>query len=282
MTTKILLTFFLFLLLGCATTQPSRGDLISLRAKYNEKLEELRKNSESHLAGWPSDAECDGALWAGIARAAGATWVDVTAAVQPDGRPTRIPYGDCGPGSLGYNNGSATTISNDMLTGIMLGLYADNDSQTAKMIWTYGYSHNWTMGYPEYYVSRVLLRPNGISMLARLLYHTSNGEYDYTARFGPILYGPVAEDFEGHLMLLGRYLGDKLGGPQYGMEIAEFVGAKYRQGDAFAQAVAGEYSRAAALLLGDYQSPSYVRGHPNYHLVHWLFAAKVTLDACGG
>ena len=279
---KSLLTFLLSLLLGCATTQPSRGDRIYLRAKYQEKLEELRKNSETHLAMWPADNECDGALWAGIARAAGATWVDVTAAVQPDGRPTRMPFSDCGPGSLGYNNGSATTISNDMLTGIMLGLYADNDAATAKMIWEYGYSHNWTMGYPEYYVSRVLLRPNGITMLARLLHKTSGGSIDYTARWGPVLYGPAVEDFEGHLMMLGRYLEAKLGGPQYGMEIAELVGAKYRQGDAFAQAVAGEYSRATALLLGDYQSPSYVRGHPNYPLVHWLIAAKIVLDGAGG
>ena len=278
---KLLLTFLLFLL-GCSTTQPSREDLASLRTKYEEQLELLRKNSETHLAGWPSDNECDGALWAGIARAAGATWVDVTAAVQPDGRTTRMPYSDCGPGNMGYNNGSATTISNDMLTGIMLGLYADNDAQTAKMIWEYGYSHNWTMGYPEYYVSRVLLRPNGITMLARLVYHTSDGKYDYAARFGPILYGPVAEDFEGHLMMLGRYLEAKLGGPQYGMEIAELVGAKYRQGDAFAQAVAGEYSKATTLLLGAYQYPSYVRGHSNYQLVHWLIAAKIVLDEAGG
>ena len=270
-------TILLFLL-GCSTTNsPSREEIASLQSEYNLRLEKLREESKLNLAGWPADNECDGALWAGIARAAGADWVDISAAVQPDGRPTRMPFSDCGPGDLGYNNGSASTTSNDMITGIMLGMFAAGETDTAKLMWDYGYSHGWVMGYPTYYISRVLLRPNGITMLARLLYSTSSGTYDYAARLSPVIYGPVKEDFEGHLILLGRYLERRLGGPQYGMEAAEQLLAHYRPNDALAQAVAGETGKAAKLLLSNYKSPSYVRGHPSYHLVHWLFAARIVL-----
>ena len=71
----------------------------------------------------------------------------------------------------------------------------------------------------------------------------------------------------------------KLGGPQYGMEPAEQLLAFYNKDDALAQAVAGKYSSAAKLLLSNYKSPTYVRGHESYHLVHWLLAARITLDS---
>jgi hypothetical protein len=277
-------TFLFFLLITLLPACGRVGGLSSeqhtqLQSEYDLRLNELRTASLSHTAGWPSDEDCDGALWAGVARLAGASWVDISAAVQPDGRPTRRPYSDCGPGDLGYNNGSASTTSNDMITGIMAGMFSAQDTDSAKRLWDYGYSHSWIMGEPNYYVSRVLLRPNGITMLARLLYYTSKGTIDHAVRWGPILYGPATEDFEGHLMILGRYLEGRLGGPQYGMEVAEFLGAKYRPDDAFAQAVAGNSSNAARLLLSNYKSPSYVRGHDSYHLVHWLIAARIALDS---
>lgn len=265
---------------GCGGETLSSEQRAHLQAEYGLRLNELRTASLTHIAGWPSDEDCDGALWAGIARLAGADWVDISAAVQPDGRPTRRPFSDCGPHDLGYNGGSATTVSNDMITGIIAGMYASGsaDTYTAKRLWDYGYSHSWIMGEPNYYVSRVVLRPNGITMLARLLYYTSQGRIDYAARFGPILYGPATEDFEGHLMILGRYLQSKLGGPQYGMQVTEIVASHYRPNDAFSQAVAGNSAKAARLLLSHYKSPSYVRGHPSYHLVHWLVAARIALD----
>jgi len=277
-------TLLLFLLTAavlvtsCGRDSLSSSDRERLQAEYNLRLNELRTASLGHTAGWPSDADCDGALWAGVARAAGADWVDISAAVQADGRPTRIPYADCGPGDMGYNGGSATTVSNDMITGIMLGLYASNDPTTAKLLWDYGYTHAWIMGEPNWYAARVLLRPNGITMLARLLYSTSSGRYDYAARWSAVIYGPVVEDYEGHLLLLGRYLQTRLGGPQYGMETSEYLMGYYKKDDALAQAVAGKYSASARLLLGDYKSPSYVRGHESYPLVHWLLAARITLD----
>lgn len=151
-----LLVVVSLLVSSCGRSKLSSEQRAQLQAAYDERLNELRTASLGHTAGWPSDEDCDASLWAGIARLAGAEWVDISAAVQPNGRPTRLPYADCGPGDMGYNAGSATTISNDMITGIIAGLYASNDSASAKLLWEYGYTHSWIMGEPNWYASRVL------------------------------------------------------------------------------------------------------------------------------
>lgn len=272
-------SFLLFVVLSFTTTAcgsevPAGPILITeLEQQYAVKLLQLRNTTERNIGGWPTDAECDGALWAGVARAAGADWVDVSAALRPDGRPTRKPLRDCVT-----PDESATTTSNDMITGILLGLQEAGDADSTHRLYTYGESHDWIMGYPEWYISRVLLRPNGVTLMARILYTLTDGKRDYTIRLAPVVYGPVDGDYEGHLLLLSRIIEKKAGGAQYGMEVAETLFAKAHPGDALAQAVAGNYLGSALLLTGDYKSPSYVRGDDVYHLVHWLLAARVTLD----
>jgi hypothetical protein len=274
------LLFMAFSFAACGRTgEPIHPPLRDkLAGQYVEKLEQLRQLSEGHVAGWPSDYDCDAALWAGVARAAGADWVDVSAGVQPDGRTTRKPLVDCGPVEAGYAGDSATTTSNDMITGLILGLLASGDADTVHKIYSYGESNGWIMGLPKYYVSRVLLRPNGITLMARILYALSEGKRDYTIRLAPLVYGPTDGDYESHLALLSRYMEQELGGPQYGAEWVEAYLASNFPKDALARAVNGDYQAAATLLVGDYQSPTYVRGSSSYHLVHWLFAAKIVLD----
>lgn len=263
-----------FTLPACGQEVPAGPILITeLEQQYAVKLLQLRNATERNIGGWPTDHECDGALWAGVARAAGADWVDVSAALRPDGRPTRKPLRDCIT-----PDESATTTSNDMITGILLGLQEAKDADSVHRLYTYGERHDWIMGYPEWYISRVLLRPNGVTLMARILYKLTNGQRDYTIRLAPVVYGPVDGDYEGHLLLLSRIIEKKAGGAQYGMEIAETLFAKAHPGDALAQAVSGNYLGAALLLTGEYKSPSYVRGDEVYHLVHWLLAARVTLD----
>lgn len=271
--------FLLFVALSftpaaCGQEIPAGPILITqLEQMYAVKLLQLRNATERNIGGWPADAECDGALWAGVARAAGADWVDVSAALRPDGRPTRKPLRDCVT-----PDESATTTSNDMITGILLGLQESKDADSVLRLYRYGEAHDWIMGYPEWYISRVLLRPNGVTLMARILYQLSGGKRDYAIRLAPVVYGPVDGDYEGHLLLLSRIIEKKAGGAQYGMEVAESLYAKAHPSDALAQAVAGNYLGSALLLTGEYKSPSYVRGDDVYHLVHWLLAARVTLD----
>lgn len=263
---------------ACGNEIPAGPILITeLESLYASKLAQLRTETAEHIAGWPADNECDGALWAGVARAAGADWVDMTASLRPDGRPTRKPLRDCST-----PDESATTTSNDMITGILLGLQTVGDAESVHRLYQYGERNDWIMGTPEWYISRVLLRPNGVTLMARILYKLTNGQRDYAVRLMPVVYGPVDGDYEGHLLLLSRIIEKKAGGAQYGMEIAETLFAKANPGDALAQAVAGNYLGAALLLVGDYKSPTYVRGDDTYHTVHWLLAARVTLDGMLG
>lgn len=270
---KLLALFFLVSVTNCRNDLPPEKKQ-SLEVKYQEKLEELRENTKTHAGGWPSDEDCDGALWAGVARAAGADWIDMAASIQENGRPTRRPYIDCETPLQ-----SRTTTSNDMMMGIMLGNFVAGNLHQLKTMWDYGTIHSWIMGYPEWYIARVLLRPNGISLLARTIYTLSNGETDYAMRFSPVLYGPTSADYETHLALLSRYLQKLTGGPQYGTDYVEVIVSQATPLDALAQALAGNKEGASDLLLSDYVSPSYVRGHPNYHIVHWLLAAHITLTA---
>ena len=274
----LLLLVISFTPAACGQEIPAGPILITeLEQQYAAKLQLLRNETANHIAGWPTDHECDGALWAGIARAAGAEWVDVAASLQPDGRPTRKPLRDCVT-----PDESATTTSNDMITGILLGLQEAKDAESVLRLYRYGESHDWIMGYPEWYISRVLLRPNGVTLMARILYTLTEGKRDYAIRLAPVVYGPVDGDYEGHLLLLSRIIEKKAGGAQYGMEIAETLFAKAHPNDALAQAVAGNYLGASLLLVGDYKSPSYVRGDDIYHLVHWLLATRVALDGMLG
>jgi hypothetical protein len=264
----------LFTAAACGKPQPVSPSLRDrLAGQYVSKLEELRQLSAEHIAKWPSDHDCDSALWAGVARAAGADWVEVDAGVRPDGRTTRRPLRDCV-----VPEESATSTSNDMITGLLLGALAAGDGETIYRMYKYGEDHNWIMGYPEYYVSRVILRPNGITLMARILYKLSDGKRDYAVRHAPLIYGPTDGDYESHLALLSRYMEQELGGPQYGNEATEQYLAVTFPTDALAQAVAGKYMMGALLLTSDYISPSYVRGHHSYHLVHWLLAARIILD----
>src|ERR1043166_4915987 len=129
---RLVLFAILLLLWSCGRDPKVPASLRSeLASAYQVKLEELRSQTLSHAGGWPSDIDCDAALWAGLARAGGADWVEVSSAIRDDGRPTRLPGEDCLPPR------SAATTSNDMLTGIMLGLVEAGDGPSLSRLWDY-------------------------------------------------------------------------------------------------------------------------------------------------
>lgn len=237
---------------------------------YAQKLLELRDSEYDMLGPWH---DCDSALWAGIARAGGADWIDMGQFVTGDGRPTRIPNADCEPPR------SRATTSNDMMTGIILGLLVSGDADSLNSMWDYGAAHTWVMGYPEYVASRTVLRPNGITLLARAI-HSLDGK-DFSVRNLPVIYGPVEEDFEEHLRLVSLQLQNDIGGYKGVQDLSHAVICAVPTRDAFQEAVCGNYNDATDLLLGDYKYPSYVRGQDNYYLAHWLNSARIILDSQG-
>lgn len=261
----VLLHAILAVACGRDPASPSQHD--RLQDEYDRRLAALHAATADHVAGWPDDQNCDGALWAGMARRAGADWVDVAAALGPDGRPTRRPHADCLP----------VTTSNDMLLGTTLGLNAAGDVTALQRLYDYGVTNDWIMGTPIYRVDLVLARPNQVALLKRAL---------GTDTIIPVVYAPGPEDFEIQLQLLSMLLQRDLGDVGYLAEAVVQATCLANPDDALAQVVCGHADRAAALLLGDagspYTPPHYVRDGALYPDVHWLLAARVVLESRGG
>lgn len=242
-----------------------------------DKIEEVKRAYASNLVdfdypGWPSTEDNDGSLWAGLAARAGLN-VYLRAAVQPTGRVTRLPYKDSQVPSE-----SASSVSNDMILGVISGLYYQRNLESLRAIFEYGKINSWVMGYPAYVVSRVVLKPNNIALLARTIKQL--GGPDHQERLIPLVYVPLQDmDYPTHLQLVSVQLAKDLGVDNIFTEAVVQETCSYNEHDAFAMAVCGQYDKAAELLLGDYQYPAYVRGHPNYQRVHWLLAAKIVLEA---
>lgn len=282
---KYLLALLVTLQLGCShrdakPAQPS--DLVAkLRGKYAGWLAEL-KTSADQPSGWPSATDCDGTLWAGEAAAGGLT-LNLGLAEAPAGMIHRRPVtaGECFP------DASASTISQDMLMGYMLGSYATRDLGALERLADYGEHHNWVMGEPFPAEPRVVLEPSGQGILGRAIEKLGGPAKAYSLL--PIVCLPVAADYEHHLQTLGIFLnGDVAGGtvPQSCYERLR-ANAGAAPADGLLAAVYGIYSGdeapALELLTGDtYTCPGYVRGAATYCLVHEIFAAKTILNRFGG
>ena len=284
---QVTLALALALASGCGskkqepTSLPAPSDRALLQAAYDKYLTETT-SLLSPVAGWPTDRDCDAALWAGVARRAGVTEVDMLAALTPEGRPTRRPYQDCGPVSEGLAGDSGATTSSDMVLGTVLGLHAQGSVEGLTRLYDYGSSQTWVMGVPRELISRVVLKPTGIGMLAEALKDVG-GEDHPLARAIPNPPLPVEADYEEHLqalsVLLQRDMGRDPGQP---------TTCASRLEDGLIQAVCLDLDRATQLLKDPtkYKAPSYVRAgvdHPEsqqvLERVHWLLAAKLVLEA---
>jgi hypothetical protein len=244
---------------------------------------------------WPALDDCDGLLWAGLVCAAGIR-ADVGLAEYEPGVIHRRPYRACWTRADG-DLGSKSTVSNDMLLGYLWCGWRSKDLAAMQRLGSYGEKHNFIMGepFPEQ-AARVVLKPNGQSLLGRIIYDLSDHTDQRSYRDIPLVYLPVAEDFERHLQVLGILLGgelSQLGGETGIVDINGESLARLEEnvagypGDALFQAALGVYTgdfSAAMSLLEDenYVYPSYVRGAENYKLAHWLFTANLVLERYHG
>jgi hypothetical protein len=268
---KILILPLLFLISCGIKPKTESTKLDKLEQAYSYKLDEFDIISTSQTAKWPSDYDCDAALWAGLAARAG-TATNIKAALDGSGRTTRKPNKDCIIPSE-----SASTTSNDMILGIITGLYYKKDLASLEAIFHYGLVNNWVMGSPASMVARVVLKPNNIALLARAIYQL--GGHDHQERFIPLSYLPLKDsDYPTHLQFISIALARDTGAANYLAEQAVQETCKNNDQDALAAAICGDEAKAVDLLLGDYQYPAYVRGSENYKLVHWLLVAKLILE----
>lgn len=256
-----------------------------LRGKYQENLEKA-KTSWDQATGWPSATDCDGTLWAGLGLAAGNTNVQLGLAKHADGKIHRRPVQPCW--ESGTDLGSSSTISKDMLLGYVFGLFRAGKKEDLEGLFQYGRDHNWIMGDPTDAVGKVVLTPNGITTLCNAI--KKLGGPDRTECHLPTSFGSGSEDYQQHLAVLGILLWGEVAPekvaltdqiPKGGLETLTDLAYSHANDALFTAAYAlyssGNYEQPIALLLGDYVSPSYVRGSDAYPLVHWLFAANLVL-----
>lgn len=251
----------------------------ALKEAVIEKTAKLRDLSD-HDSGFPDAHDCDGLLWAGLAKAADQS-VHLEAAEYEPGHMHRRPksVGPCWTPEKG-DVGSKSTISNDMLTGYMWGIWRSQDLEAAKRLASYGEDHNWTMGDPWNRVGEVYLTTNGRSLLGSIIYSLSKGADDRPYRREGSAYSPFGKDYQRHLTALGISLQGELGTADDVMtEVVKTLRSSDPSDWTFAAVNAlftGDYASAEALLLDPATlCPSYTRGSEVNCLTSWLFAARL-------
>lgn len=308
--------FLLALLPSCSLLEKHKeqapqpnNHVAELRQKDAIKRAELALLLDA--SGYPQPAvDCDLTLWVGKACAAGVK-VNISKVEYSSGEIGRRPPPSCWE-SDGLDHGSASTVSNDMMTGYLACLWKTKDVAAIQRLAAYGEAHKvtfpipgWQMGepYPDA-ATRVVMRPNGIGLVGRMLEAMTGGAVMKNYRDYPAVFGPTSADYEGHLQAediyqngvvneeLQRQSLDAVPAQTPGLIDINGVELERLQslvdGDPtnpFFHAVLGVYSGdmsvAISLLLDDTTPvPTYVRGQPQhaYELIHWLRASQVVLD----
>ena len=259
-------------------SQLSDKDLLSLAQLKAQLRDSYFQSTRGHKGNWPSDKDCDSALWAGVARAAGIEEVQVDLALTWEGRPTRLPCGDCGPGSHGYNNGSAATTSTDMMLGTILGLFCAKDRVSLEKMRSYADENRGIMGVPRELVARTWIKPGTRAFLSQAI-GKLGGKKDNWALLGQ-LHSPNQEDYQLHLQLLSFYFESLLldGNLSKSNRKALEKEADRNPEDALAQALAGNRKKATELLLNPaWKVPGYVRGPETAKEIHQLLIIQILL-----
>lgn len=181
--------FVMLLLVSCGhkpqESKPSPSDLQTKAETYLS----LAPDAQG-LAGFLPG--CDSLLFSSLYKIGGAQ-VDLRAARKADGSWQRHPDGKCFPGE------SKSSISRDMLLGLMLATWVFKDKQTADELVAYGQENNWVMGKYDGSVdgqNRVTFTPQFIGLAYRLRWKLG-GQYHVLADT-PQSYFPV-EGYEAHL-----------------------------------------------------------------------------------
>lgn len=117
---------------------PSRSELEN---KYNTYLSQQKLNSN----GWITDTKCDGLLFNSLFAVSGGTADIMSAQDKTSGQWFRHPAKDCYPGE------SSSSISRDMLIGLLIWIWHSKKADVLDRLISYGTAHanktgDWVMG----------------------------------------------------------------------------------------------------------------------------------------
>lgn len=159
----------LFLLISCGNEKKMReksgGELwVELLDKRDTYAAKVTQYQDEH--GFINSDKCDSVLFSGLLASAGIE-VDLLAARDESGAWHRRPNKDCWP------NGSGSSISRDMLAGVMFGLYFQGDIESLEEMRQYGRDNDWIMGQGS--LDRTFFSPQMQDTLYRLTGHSYKG-----------------------------------------------------------------------------------------------------------
>lgn len=188
---------------GCGrqdvATPSAQSDSLAAKVARYEALVATQQDA----SGFVYTDECDSLLFSGLLGAAGVP-VTLTKAEHIQGYWLRRPadYPEC------FATGaSGSTISRDMLLGVMWWAWRVRRADVLQRLWDYGEKHSWRMGDGD--PARTVMLSQ-VPLLARLL-HALAGK-DYAVRHTPTVYPPGLTGYEAHLQALTAQLEFEVGG----------------------------------------------------------------------
>jgi len=169
-------------------TQISKIELVQQKYNIYKNLSLARQDAN----GFVEVDKCDSLLFSALLGVA--LPVNIEAARDSTGQWFRRPlnYEAC------YPNGAKSTISRDMLIGVLWYIWKNKDLNMAESLFSYGVEHFWIMG--EGAASRIYFTPALQSVLAEIIYKLG-GYNHYVYRALPQAYFKNT-DFEAHLDIL--------------------------------------------------------------------------------
>lgn len=285
----IIVFFVAILLAACGKKEDPKalplGLAEELKDAYAKKSNEAKETFDKET-GWPSSQDCDGTLWSGLAASSLGSFVKLGQTEYETGRIGRRPktQPSC------YPNESKSTTSRDMVLGFLFGTFRSKDHQMFSRFHEKSRSTNWVIGepWPER-PGEVLLNGNLIGLIGRMACKFDQGCPSYSKI--PAINSKSETDYVQHLTALFILLNGEVDEgmivttaiPKADKELLKWQSDMHPSDALFNAAYHlyedGKFDDAAKLLLDpNYAYPSYVRGHENYKLVHWLFTAKLILD----
>jgi hypothetical protein len=199
--------FFILALVGCGpkAKPESTTHSVELREAVIEKTKlylSLGKTVQDE-AGFVMYEACDSLLFSGLYGAGGGV-VDLRAARDESGMWHRRPlaYPEC------YGESSKSTISRDMMLGVLWYIWETQDLELAEELFAYGKTHEWIMGDGNLW--RIYFTPGLQATLAELIYRLGGPDY-YAYRAIPQSYSRNV-DYAAHLDVLHILLRGELTG----------------------------------------------------------------------
>lgn len=185
----IIFTVFMAYSCGHAKASPNKPDALKdLDAKAETYLAGLKShlNSYNFLAG-----DCDSLLFTSILAATVRKDIDILAARDSSGKWTRSPESEC------YPNRSASSISKDMILGVIFWAVKTKRLDVLEDLRDYGRAHRWTYG--DGPASRTVLSLNLIDLIHEAIAKLKGQEFKGLQHYAQML---ETSGYQTHLKVL--------------------------------------------------------------------------------